>query len=403
MPARRSAAFPLQSAPPSCHRWAVGKVAVHPSMVIAELLKRRREELGLSLREVEAWSADTGQRVNFATLARAERGKTDLGARRLYRLFKIYDLPVQLAADLLELEEAAGAEVPTGSFDELGRQGLEHWQKGDLRKALAHFFTLRTRTPASAQDRLSRQKAIVRMALAAAKLGRVALARYIVESLLVEDPEPAVLVPALVLAAQCWRALGSCEVGLGFLARAEARLTPRQHVERAWVFHEKAGNLAQLGELADAESALETAVAAYRRAKDRYGEAAALDVRVALYRERGAWRGMLRAATAAERLARRRGFRRLCAIRGLDRARALRELGRAREALEALREVLAWAVQSDDRIVGFYAHHGLWKAYQALGDPGRASLELRAARDGLRFVDETTPETREIRRVGPRN
>jgi tetratricopeptide (TPR) repeat protein len=381
----------------------MGKVAVHPSMAIAELLKRRREELGLSLREVEAQSAASGDRVNFATLSRAEQGKAELGTRRLYRLFKIYDLPIQLAADLLELEEAAGTEIPTGSFDELGREGVGYWQKGDLRKALARFFTLRTRTPSSAQDRLSRQKAILRMAVAAASLGRVALSRYIVENLLLEPPEPSLLVNALVHAARCWHDLGSCDVALGFLARAEARLAPQQYQERAWVFHVKASCLTDVGDFDAAAMAFKTAIAAYRRARDTFGEALALAVRVRLEEHRGDWPAMLRVARAARSVSRRRGFKRLEAFRGLGEARALLKLDRAAEALGVLREVLAWSIQADDRVTRFYAHHDLWKAYQALGDLERANLELRAAKDHLKFVDELTPETREVREQASRS
>jgi transcriptional regulator with XRE-family HTH domain len=375
------------------------KAAIHPSKVLAELLRRRREELGLSLREVEARSGTAGERVHFATLARAEQGKTDLGVRRLYRLFKLYDLPIQLAADLLDLEENAESVVLTGSFEELGREGVENWKSGNIREALARFFAARTRTPTGALERVSRQKALLGMAVAAGSLGRLALARYIVEDLLFEPPDESILVPALTQAAKCWRGLGSRDGALGLLARAEARLEPRQHRERAWVFHEKASILAELGAFAPAEAALKTAVAAYRRARDVYGESTALGVHVKLLRERRDWQGARRAARAARVLARGRGFKRLEAVRGLDEARALQELGRSKESLALLRDVLAWAIQEDDRILRFYAHHALFKAYEALGDAVRATAEFRAAEDHAQFVDEVTPETREVRNL----
>ena len=62
-----------------------------------------------------------------------------------------------------------------------------------------------------------------------------------------------------------------------------------------------------------------------------------------------------------------------------------------------MRDVLTFAVQEDDRAIRFYAHYGLWKAYQALGDGERAISEARAAKDHLKFGDEKTPETREVR------
>lgn len=379
----------------------MGKVAIHPSMVLADLLRRRREELGLSLREVQARSTASGDRVHFTTLARAEQGRTDMGARRLYRLLKLYDLPIQLAADLLELEESAGTEVPTGSFEELAREGVEFWKSGNLREALARFFAVRTWTPGGARERVNRQKALLGMAVAAGGLGRLALSRYIVEGLLFEPPDPSLVVPILTQAAKCWHGLGSFDGALGFVARAEARLQPRQHQERAWVFHEKASILAEMGDFVAAETALRTAVAAYRRARDAYGEAKSLAVQVKLDRERRDWPGTLRAARAAKALSRRHGFKRLYAARGLDEARALRELARSRAALEVLREVLAWAIQEDDRVVRFYAHHALWKTYEVLGDGVRATAELRAALDHVQFVEEVMPETREVRNLQP--
>ena len=380
----------------------MGRVAIHPSKVLAELCRRRREELGLSLRDVQARSAESGDRVHFATLARFEQGRVEMGARRLYRLLKLYDLPIQLAADLLDLEDSAGAAVPKGSFEEMAREGVDFWRSGNLRGALARIFAVRSRTPAGAQDRVKRQKALLEMAVAAGGVGRVALSRHIIEGLLFEPPDPSLLVPILTQAARCWHGLGSFDGALGFVARAEALLQPRQLQERAWVFHEKASILANMGDLAAAGVALGAAMAAYRRARDAYGEARALAVQVRLHRERSDWQGTLRAARAAKALCRRHGFKRLTAARGLDEAKALRSLSRDDAALGVLREVLAWAIQEDDRVVRFYAHHALWKTYEAMKDGVRATAELRAAQDHVQFVDELTPETREVRDLQPK-
>ncbi len=372
------------------------KAAIQPSPVIADLLRRRREELGLSLRDVEAKSRASGEQLHFTTLARAEKGKVDLGTRRLCWLFRVYDLPLQLASDLLELERSAEKGELKGTLDELTREGLEFWKSGDVKKALARFFAIRTSTPRAAAERVSRQKALLSMAMATCSLGRLALSRFIIEDLLFEPPDPSLLVSVLTQAALCFQGLGSYDGALGFLLRAETLLGIGEHRKRGWVFHEKASVLADLGQFADAKTALAEAVSAYRRAKDSFGEASAEGVRLRVLRERGDWQAMLRAARAARALCTRRGFSRLTAIRGLDEARALRELGRLPEARDVLRGVLAWTIPEDDRIVAFYAHHGLWKTHDALGDDGRAASELRAAEEDLEFVGEVTPETREI-------
>ena len=80
-------------------------MALSPSPAVAQLLRERRGELGLSLRDVQRRTESLGSPIPFTTLAKVEQGKVDPGVKRLHLLLKIYDLPVGLAADLLDLEE----------------------------------------------------------------------------------------------------------------------------------------------------------------------------------------------------------------------------------------------------------------------------------------------------------
>ncbi len=375
----------------------MAKVAVHPSAVLAELLRRRREELGLSLRQVEARSAAAGERFHFATLAKVEQGKAELGIRRFHGLLKLYDLPIQLAGDLLELEELADTQPGPMPLDMLCEKGVEYWKKGDVRKALAHVFALRARIPANTKERLTRQKALLAMGASACALGRVALARHIVDGLLLEGPEPSLFPNVLIQAATCWHRLGSAEVALALLERAEAHVGPKDHQERGWVSHNKASALLTVGDSRGAEAAVQKALVAYRRAGDAFGEGGALGVQLRLLAERKDWKGMLKAARAAQEHARRHKLDRLKTARQLDEARALIALKEPAEALAVLKEALSWAIQQDDRLVRFYAHYHLWKAYEALGDASSAEAERRAADHHVQFVDEVTPEAREVR------
>jgi tetratricopeptide (TPR) repeat protein len=379
----------------------VGKAAIRPSAMVSELLRRRREELGLSLREVEARSAAAGERVHFATLARAEQGKTELGTRRLWLLFKLYDLPFQLAADVMELERSGGADFPEGTFEAIGKAGLALWKAGNARQGLAHVFALRTRAPADPGERLARQRALLGMAVVAGAMGRTALSRYIVEGLLFERPDPTLLVATLLQAARCWRCLGSFEGALGFLARAEVHLAPGKHRERGAVLLEKASILVESGGLEEAAAAAKRAIEAYRLAGDARETAEALGAQVKVLLGREAWEPALRAAREARRTSERGGFTRLAAFRRIDEASALRALSRAHDALEVLKDVLVGSIRENDGVVRFYAHHALWKTYAVLGDPARAETERRAAIEFVQFVDDTTPETREVRALPP--
>ena len=81
----------------------------------------------------------------------------------------------------------------------------------------------------------------------------------------------------------------------------------------------------------------------------------------------------------------------------IDEAHALVQLGQGEEALKVLRETLSEAVLAQDRHAEFHAHHGLWKAYSALGQEKQAEFELAAARHYLAFLEEASEEAAEVR------
>jgi tetratricopeptide (TPR) repeat protein len=375
----------------------MGRAALRPSNVIASLLRSRREELGLSLRDVEERCSQGGERIHFATLARVEQGKVEIGINRLHKLFKVYDLPLALAQDLLELEGLKGATPAPMPLESLGVKGVEYWKSGDLKRGIAHLFALRTRSTGSGTERVARQRALLSMAVAAGSLGRLELSKYVLEGLLVEPPDPGILASVLAQLALCWQGLGSTESALAYLDRAEAHVGRKDHAQRAWVLHEKALLLTDMGDIEGSEAAQRQAISAYRKARDPYGAERAAGVRLKALARREDWGSLLEEARSAKRRAQRHGYRRLFAARSIDEARALLGQGTPQKALGPLRDALAWAIQEDDRLVRFYAHYYLWKAYEAEGDTARAEAERRSAEEHVGFVDEVTPETREFR------
>ena len=69
----------------------------------------------------------------------------------------------------------------------------------------------------------------------------------------------------------------------------------------------------------------------------------------------------------------------------------------ARSINRSLDEALAIALLKQDHTAQFFAYHARWRARNAEGDTQRARLELGAAEYTMRYVDESSPEAREIR------
>lgn len=379
----------------------MGRIALQPSTAIARLLRDERKRRGWTLRDVEKQTRSLGRPIPFATLAKVEQGKVDPGIRRFHALFKIYDLPLELADQALDIEAFTSeppAETPVASLYE---DAIRSWKSGDLRRGLSNLAALRRRTSEDTADRIAQQKAILHIAIAVGSLGRYRLSRHLVEELLLTPPVPELLVQVLLQAAVCWHRLGSGEVALGFLVRAEANASPDDHHKTAWIAHERASTLASMGRLEEASSALFTALVEYRESKDAYGESQALAVGIRLLFARDDFEAASSAAREAREHAERHGFHRLVALRALDEGRALLQLGNREAGLAALSEGLSRAVAAQDQVAQFYAHYYLWKAYARAGDRARADMELEVARYFIRFLDAAEPEVREIRDLAP--
>jgi tetratricopeptide (TPR) repeat protein len=206
-------------------------------------------------------------------------------------------------------------------------------------------------------------------------------------------------VPVLVQASVAWRSLGSEEVALALLERAESRVDPKDHRQRGWVLHGKAKLLATSGKAEAAAATLGGALRAYRRAGDAYGECTASGIWIRIHRARGDFDAMLRTARRLRRQARNQGYEAIALQRRLDEARATVALGDAARGIVILREVLGEAVSAGIHQLEFHAHFHLWKAYEAAGDRERAGLERQSAQYFVRFVDEVSEEAEEIRNL----
>ena len=364
---------------------------------MARLLRERRRELGLTLREVQKLTQESGKPIPHSTLARIESGRLDPGVRRLQQLLRLYRLPAQAAGDLLDLESIAGAVPFERDPMKLRTLAIEAWRAGRVPEAMACFFAFRERAAKEAVPAAVRHEAVLSFAVAAANLGKHRIARHVLEELLLEKPEVPVLFLMLIQLAESWRALGSTEAALAFAERAGAHVGPKDHLRRARSEHEHAMILMDLRDFDAAARHLDRALAAAKRAKSPRDESLLRLAFAHLHHDAGRGKEAVAAARRAEAFALRHGFARTGVFARLEAARALlleRDVAGSRALLRA---VLADSLTSDDNVIRFYTHYYLWKAELAGGEPARADVELREAAYFLRFVDETTPEVVEVR------
>lgn len=377
----------------------MGSAALKPSAAVSQLLRNRRKELNLTLREVSERIAEYGERFPTSTLVRIEQGKLDPGIRRLHLLLRLYEIPPHLVADLVELEELAVDEPKSKDLNALYSEGIEFWRKGDIGQALAYLFAIRQYVPDDDNTRLLRQKATLGFAVAARDLGKLKLARQLVEDLLCEPPDSSMLVQLLVTASTIWRGLGSLEMALASIRQAELHLDPADRQQSAWVLHQEAKLLFESGKLEEAATVLESALKRYRSLKDTEGEARGLTVRVRLLEAQGDLDGALECARQAIALAERCGHELSMISNRMVLGRLLVKSGDPAAGLDQLHKALSQAVLKGDRIAEFHAHYHLWKAHEALGDRDRMRFEQKAASYFVKFIDSHSPEAEEVRRI----
>ncbi len=375
----------------------MGRAPIQPSVVVGQLLRERRKELGMTYREVSGRLAKSGFRLPASTLVRIEQGKLDPGVRRLHRLLRLYRVPPHLVEDLLQMEDLAGSEPVKGDLETLHREGVAAWKRGDFGKALACLNAVRRRVPDTPESRLLRQKVTLSFAVAARNGGKLRLARHLVDDLLCEPPDSTLVLSVLLLASSVWQRLGSHDAGIAFARQAATHLTPKSHRERAWVCHQNATLLLAAGRFKEALGQIGDALEAYRALRDTYEEAKILllqvDVLAAMGKiDKGEW-----LARKTIQLARRHGHPQVVLTGRLKLGRLLIGRRATAEGLATIQDALGQAVLQRDRHAQFLAHYHLWKAHAGLGDEERARVEIEAAGYYVRFVDEASPEADEIR------
>ena len=367
------------------------------SPAVAQLLRDRRQSLGLTLRRVEELSAESGDLIPHSTLARIELGQFDPGVRRLGQLLDLYQLPIQAAGDVLGLEALAGATPIERDPAKLRDRALEAWRQGKIPEALACFLSFRRRVPNDEAHRAMRHESILAFAIASASLGKVHLSKHMLDELLMEKPEPAVLVKILIQQSVVWRSLGSPVAALAFIDSAAKYVRSDAPKQRGWIEHQRARVLMEQREFAAAGKSLSLAVQFHRRAKAPHDEALAMLAITGLEFEKGDAKAALVASRQAERFAAKHKFNRVRLSASVDHARALAAVGSLDAGRTLLRRVLADSKVDEDNRLCFYAHFYLWQNERDSGNAGRAAMELREAAYYLKHVEQNTSEASALR------
>lgn len=374
--------------------------AVHPSPAVSGLLRDRRKGLKLTVAEVTRRLAASGTPIPHSTLIRIEQGKLDPGVRRLHQLLRVYEIPAELVADFVDLENMASTEPIQGDDETLYATATALWRAGDLQRGLAHFFELRRRLSAIPGREAQRHQAMLGFAIAARDLGKYRLAKSLIDELLLDRPSSELTTKAFVLAASVWEGLGSLDVALALIRDAAERAATAGPELGALVMHQQAKLLLKAGRIDDASRALDHALTHYRELGDTYGETRASILGVRIVERSGIADEAIGAARQLISFAERHGHAKLALTGQLELGRLLTAGGDHERGLEHLRKALGQAVLTENANARLIAHHHLWKAYRALGDRARAQLELDSARALTRFVDELSEEASEIKALG---
>ena len=377
----------------------MGRAAHKPSAAVGQLLRNGRLELNWSLREVSERSAERGELIPTSTLVRVEMGRLDPGVRRLHVLLGLYDIPPHLVADVIELEELAVDEPVEEDLKALFENGIEFLKRGNTAQALAHLFKIREFVPEDPESRVLQQKATLAFASAARDLGKFNLARRLVDDLLCLPPDPTILGRVLVLASNLWKGQGSLEAALAFIRQAATHVSDREPREIAWVLHQEAQLLQELGDLDGASETVELAIKMYRKAKDTDGEARGRIVQFGILESRGEFDAAIACAKKVIRTAERHEHELPLVGAQLGLGRVLVSSGSTDEGIAQLRKALSRAVLLENKLLEFYAHYHLWKAHEATGDLDRTRFELQSAGYFVKFIDPASPEARDVRQM----
>ena len=361
------------------------RVAIRPSRDLALLLRQRRKELNLTLREAEEKSRAYGKVIPFSTLGKVEQGRVDPGVIRFQQLLDIYDIPKEVALDVVALEALRGEAPRKGEPQHLYDEAMRLWKAGEIGPALGHMHALREAVADRPQLTALRQKAQLHFAVVVGGLGRFNLSKYLIEQLLREPLPDDLLLRSFIQLAVSWQRLGVPELALAMLDRAETLARDTGPSEAGMVEHERGQIEFARESYAAAREHLREARKHYRTAKDPRGTFKVDFALTRIHLRLGEAKEGLQLAQQVARAAEPYPALRPSAVVLVGHAQLAS--GAVEQAITTLRSGLSAAVEADDPTGRYLAHHYLALAYGEAGDHARAAMEQHAADQFKKSVD----------------
>lgn len=201
------------------------RAVIQASPRLADLLRRRRLALGLSLREAAARTTQNGADISYSVIAKIEAAQVEPGIYRLSALLRAYDLPLSVVHDLVL---ADGLHQATASIAQdaagLVAEGKKQARLGHRRNLLALVAASYELPEEGAEALLAKQRVTVEFARSLNQVGEAGLALRLLDQVF-EDrpPDPVLVFDAFLAAAESWWLLDVVIAAEGFLEVAVAR------------------------------------------------------------------------------------------------------------------------------------------------------------------------------------
>ena len=224
---------------------------------------------------------------------------------------------------------------------------MRQWKGGSASRAVAALYALREAVGSDPRFVEIRQRGQLQLAIVAGGLGRLQMAKHVIEELLKEPLPIRFVLRSLIQLAVCWERLGVHELALAVLARAETHAANTSPQELAWFAQERGLIELSLGQHAQAQQHLEQARKLYKGAGDEEGVAKTSFSLVRVLLAAGQASSAIRAAQQLVETVSEPGFERFKAEATVLLGHAHLASRQIDKALVTLRTALAEAVSSD--------------------------------------------------------
>ena len=235
------------------------------SVRLGGYLRRLRQGYGYTLRKVEEQAVAQGEAIDNSQLSRFEKGKAVPSFEKLRALARVFNVPVQSFADVLDLEEFQHLKPNGEDYSQLIRDGFDLMAKGEPGPAFVTYERA-LELAQKLEDPLRRAELMAqaryRMASALKSLGKLYMTELELRAILKDRDRLSrgARLRALLQLSYLYRELGDLYLA-SVLARESLELARREED-----FGRQAGVLNTLGNIQHDEGKIQEAGASYSEA-----------------------------------------------------------------------------------------------------------------------------------------